>query len=98
MIADNGIQRDDIYSFDETGFAKGMIATTKVATGADVRGQKPLLQPRNREWDIAIECIMHLDGSWPSFVIFKGKRLFRAWYKRKDFARLEGGCKSKRMV
>ncbi|KAM9938270.1 hypothetical protein OXX80_002219 [Metschnikowia pulcherrima] len=81
MIADNGIQRDDIYNFDETGFAMGMIATTKVVTGSDVRGRKPLLQPGNREWVTAIECINASGWVLPSFVIFKGKRLFRAWYK-----------------
>ena len=83
VIADNGIQRDDIYNFDETGFATGLIATTKVVTGSGVRGRKPLLQPGNREWVTAIECINASGWVLPSFVIFKGKRLFRAWYKGK---------------
>ncbi len=30
MIAKYGIQPEDIYNFDETGFAMGIIATSKV--------------------------------------------------------------------
>jgi hypothetical protein len=38
----HGIAMEDIYSFDETGFAMGLVATTRVVTRADYYG-RPLL-------------------------------------------------------
>jgi hypothetical protein len=32
IIDENGIQPEDIYNFDETGFAMGLISTQKVVT------------------------------------------------------------------
>jgi hypothetical protein len=42
---ENGIQREDIYNFDETGFAMGLIATSRVVTRAEMLGKPHLLQP-----------------------------------------------------
>jgi predicted HTH domain antitoxin len=43
-ILENGIHEDDIYNFDETGFAMGLTATAKVITRADTGGRRcPLL-------------------------------------------------------
>ncbi|KAK4865356.1 hypothetical protein LT330_009467 [Penicillium expansum] len=44
-----GIDPDDIYNFDETGFAIGLIATAKVIIRSEFYGRRPLLQPGNRE-------------------------------------------------
>jgi predicted HTH domain antitoxin len=49
-ICDYGIDSDDIYNFDETGFAMGLIATAKVVTRAEYYGRRSVLQPGNREW------------------------------------------------
>lgn len=49
MIDENGIQSEDIYNFDETGFAMGLIATAKVVTRAKYYGRRALLQPGNCE-------------------------------------------------
>jgi hypothetical protein len=38
----HGIQDEDIYNFDETGFAMGLIATSWVVTRAEMPG-KPYL-------------------------------------------------------
>ncbi|OQD85571.1 hypothetical protein PENSOL_c099G07384, partial [Penicillium solitum] len=43
------IDPDDIYNFDETGFAMGLTATTKVITRSEYYGRRPVLQPGNRE-------------------------------------------------
>jgi hypothetical protein len=40
---DNGIQDEDIYNFDETGFAMGLIATTKVVTRSNMPGRPHLI-------------------------------------------------------
>ncbi|OQD87427.1 hypothetical protein PENVUL_c353G03493, partial [Penicillium vulpinum] len=44
-----GIDPDDIYNFDETGFAMGLISTAKVITRSEFYDRRSLLQPGNRE-------------------------------------------------
>jgi len=48
---------EDIWNFDETGFAMGLCSTTKVVTNCDYYGRAKLLQPGNHEWVIAIETV-----------------------------------------
>jgi hypothetical protein len=48
-ILEFGILDDDIYNFDETGFAMGLCATTRVITSREAHGRPKLLQPGNRE-------------------------------------------------
>lgn len=43
------IDPDDIYNFDETGFAIGLTSTAKVITRSEYYSRRPVLQPRNRE-------------------------------------------------
>jgi hypothetical protein len=57
IIDEKGIQPEDIYNFDETGFAMGLIANQKVVTRAEYYGRRSLLQPGNREWVTTIESI-----------------------------------------
>ncbi|USP79999.1 uncharacterized protein yc1106_07273 [Curvularia clavata] len=40
----------DIYNFNETGFAMGVAATSKVVTSSDRVGRAVVIQPGNREW------------------------------------------------
>ena len=68
-----GIQPDDIYNFDETGFAMGLCATAKVITGSDRYSRPYLLQPGNREWVTAIESVNAMGWALPSYIIFKAK-------------------------
>jgi hypothetical protein len=44
-----GISHEDIYNFNETGFAMGLIATTKVVTRANMPRKPHLIQPGNQE-------------------------------------------------
>lgn len=79
-ISENGIHEDDIYNFDETGFAMGLTATAKVITRADTGSRRcPLLQPGNREWVTAIESTGASGFSLPPMVIFKGKVFVESW-------------------
>ena len=48
-IDENGIQPDDIYNFDETGFAMGLISAQKGVTRAEYYGRRSILQLGNRE-------------------------------------------------
>jgi DDE superfamily endonuclease len=56
-IAKYGIEEQDIYNFDETGFQMGVISTAKVITGAERSNRPVSIQPGNREWVTAIDCI-----------------------------------------
>ena len=49
MIEENGILAEDIYNFDETGFAMGLISAQKVVTRAEYYGRRAILQLGNRE-------------------------------------------------
>jgi hypothetical protein len=79
-ILENGIDPDDIYNFDETGFAMGLIATAKVVTRAEYYGRASLLQPGNREWVTSIECISASGWALPPCIIFKAKSFIKGWF------------------
>ena len=49
VIDENGIQPEDIYNFDETGFAMGLISAQMVVTRAEYYSRRSILQPGNRE-------------------------------------------------
>ena len=75
-----GIDPNDIYNFDKTGFAIGLIATAKVITRREYYGRRTLLQPGNRAWVTTIECINALGWALPPCVIFKGKVFIESWF------------------
>jgi hypothetical protein len=79
-IIQYGIASEDIYNFDETGFAMGLIATAKVVTRAEYYGQRALLQPGNRAWVTTIEAINASGWLLPPCIIFKGKAYREAWF------------------
>ena len=80
-IIQYGILPEDIYNFDETGFAMGLIATTKVVTRAEYYGRRSLLQPGNREWVTSIECTNASGWALPPCLIFKGKVFIQSWFE-----------------
>ena len=55
------IPPNDIYNFDETGFAMGLVSTAKVVTRAEYYGRRSVLQLGNREWVTAVETVNALD-------------------------------------
>jgi hypothetical protein len=77
----HGIAQEDIYNFDETGFAMGLVATARVVTRADYYGKASLIQPGNREWVTSIECINSTGWALPPCIIFKGKVHIEGWYQ-----------------
>ena len=80
IIAKYGIQKEDIYNFDETGFQMGVITTAKVITGSERANRPVTLQPGNREWVTVIESIASNGWSLPPMVIFEGKVHISTWY------------------
>lgn len=57
IISKYGITNNDIFNFDETGFAMGLTATAKVITRSEFIGRRSVLQSGNREWVTTIEVI-----------------------------------------
>ncbi|KAJ8225492.1 hypothetical protein LV156_009112, partial [Aspergillus fumigatus] len=80
-IMQHGIAQEDIYNFDETGFAMGRTATARVVTRADYYGKASVVQPGNREWVTSIECINSTGWVLPPCIIFKGKVHIEGWYE-----------------
>lgn len=76
-----GILDEDIFNFDETGFAMGVIATSKVVARSEMPGKPHLIQPGNREWVTAIECINASGWAIPTTIIFKEKVHIKGWYE-----------------
>ncbi|KAJ6258128.1 hypothetical protein Dda_7043 [Drechslerella dactyloides] len=79
-IAKYGIADDDIYNFDETGFAMGIITTVTVVTGAETRDRAKLAQPGNREWATVIQGINAAGWAVPPFIILAGQYHLASWY------------------
>jgi hypothetical protein len=86
-IEENGIQPEDIYNFDETGFAMGLISSQKVVTRAEYYGRRSILQPGNREWVTAVETICADGYSLPPCIIFKGQVYIAGWFESSNLPR-----------
>ena len=80
-IMQYGIAYEDIYNFDETGYAMGLTATAKVVTRADMYGRRQVIQPGNREWVTSIECVNSIGWALPPCIIFKGSVHIEGWYQ-----------------
>src|SRR5271156_6630226 len=81
-IAEYGINSSDIYNFDETGFAMGLIQRAKVIIGAETTNKEAfVLQPGKREWVTAIETINSTGWHLPPYIIFKGTHKRVAWFE-----------------
>jgi hypothetical protein len=76
-----GIMDDDIYNFDETGFAMGILATARVISRREETGKPRLVQPDNQEWVTTIECINSSGWALPTTIIFKGRLHLEGWYQ-----------------
>jgi phage terminase large subunit-like protein len=72
VTAQYNILSEDIFNFDETGYAMGVIVTAKVVTGI-LTHHTVHIQPGNRKWITAVECISAVGWALPSILIFAGK-------------------------
>jgi hypothetical protein len=84
MRAKYAIQDADFYNFDETGFMMGVICGNMVVTRADRRGKGKQVQPGNREWATAIECVSSNGFVLPPFLIVQGVNHLASWYTECD--------------
>jgi len=81
MMNKYGIQEDDIYNFDETGFVMGHISSEIVVTTSDRRGKPRAVQQGNREWATVIQAIGSYGGAIPPYIIVAGKTHLSSWYE-----------------
>ncbi|KFY20795.1 hypothetical protein V491_03425 [Pseudogymnoascus sp. VKM F-3775] len=81
IIAKYNILEQDIYNFDEAGFAMGVIATAKVVTSSEAKSRPKTIQPGNREWVSIIQGINSYGWALPPFIIFKAQNHLSAWYE-----------------
>ncbi|KAJ6084345.1 hypothetical protein N7486_011145 [Penicillium sp. IBT 16267x] len=81
VIQEHGIHEDDIWNFDETGFAMGLCSTSKVITAVE-RSERPrrVIQG-NREWVTIVECVSSKGIYIPPLIILKAKEHQAAWYQ-----------------
>ncbi|KAI9035871.1 uncharacterized protein KD926_002803 [Aspergillus affinis] len=86
-IQEHGIHEDDIWNFDETGFAMGLCTTSKVITAVE-RSERPrrVIQG-NREWVTIIETISSKGVSLPPIIILKGGQQQAAWFQEPKLAK-----------
>jgi hypothetical protein len=68
-VAKYGILEQDIYNFDEAGFAMGVIATAKVVTSSEARSRPKTIQPGNREWVSICERATQASGPLPITIV-----------------------------
>ena len=83
MRAKYGIADSDFYNFDETGFMMGVICgSSMVVTRADRQGRSKSVQPGNREWATAIECVDSEGWCLPPFLVVQGANHLAHWYSQ----------------
>jgi hypothetical protein len=58
----------------------GIISTAKVVCSADCKEKPRLLQPGNREWVTAVECVSAHGIALPSLIILKSVNKLIDWY------------------
>jgi hypothetical protein len=78
---DYGINNNNIYNFDETGFAIGIIATARVITMSDNIGKPVVLQPGNQEWITSIEAINAAGWALLLIILLKAKTYQGSWFE-----------------
>ena len=85
MMAKYRIIDENLYNCDETGFMMGIITASMVITRSDKVGKPKSIQPGNREWATAIECINASGWSIPPFVIVQGAYHLASWTTESGF-------------
>ena len=79
-IQQYGITNQDIYNFDETGFAMGQISSHRVITSIHRHSKAPLEQPGNRQWTTVIQGVNGSVWTLPLYIIFNAKQHQLSWY------------------
>jgi hypothetical protein len=86
-IQEHDIHEDDIWNFDETGFAIGLCSTSKVITAVD-RSERPrrVIQG-NREWVTIIKRVSSKGIHIPLIIILKASYQQAVWFQEPKLAK-----------
>jgi hypothetical protein len=79
-----GIQDEDTYNFDKSGFMMGMILTGAVVTGSERQRRLMSFQQGNQEWTTVIQSVNATGWAILPFIIFHGKHHLSACYKEES--------------
>jgi DDE superfamily endonuclease/Tc5 transposase DNA-binding domain len=74
-----GIQEEDIYNFDETGFVMGQISSEMVVTSSERQNRPRTTQQGNREWVTVIQGVSSYGYTLPPYIIVAGKNHLSSW-------------------
>lgn len=76
-----GIQNENTYNFDKSGFMMGAIGSQPVITASERREKLKHVQPGDHEWVTMIHGISA--GGWaiPPFIIYAGKVHVSTWHE-----------------
>lgn len=85
MIRKYGVPPSDVWNFDESGFAMGVLGSSLVVTGVENTTKQASIQAGNREWVTTIDAISAEGESIPPMFIFKGKVHQSTWYNPEWF-------------
>ena len=97
-IHEHGIHEDDIWNFDETGFAMGLCSTAKVITAIERCERPRRVIQGNREWVTIIETVSSKGVHISPVIILKAGNQQAAWFQEpklsKDWwiATSQNGC------
>lgn len=80
-VMQHEIAKEDIYHFEETGYAIGLLASAQVVTKSEMIERASLAQPDNRRWATLIECINSTGVAMPPCIVFKGRYHLEYWYQ-----------------
>ena len=80
-----GIPPSDIWNFDESGFAMGVLGSGMIVTGVNSIGKQSSVQAGNREWTTTVDAINAEGAAIPPMIIFTGKLHQAAWYDPERF-------------
>jgi hypothetical protein len=80
MMAKYGIQKADIYNFDETGFIMGKIFTNIIITNFERRARPKTIQQSDREWATVIQAVNSTNWAMPPYIIIAGRYHLCSWY------------------
>jgi hypothetical protein len=78
LFLENSYLPDDVYNFDESGFAIGTSISTRVLTNTNEKRPRKVV-PGRQEWITAIECISALGRALPPLIIYKGEYTNTRW-------------------
>ncbi|CAG8971612.1 hypothetical protein HYALB_00008005 [Hymenoscyphus albidus] len=87
IIDKYGIQEEDIYNFDETGFCMGQITSEMVVTSTERLSRPRTVQQGNREWATVIQGVGSYGFVVPPYIILAGKNHLSSWYENSQLPR-----------